>query len=79
MVSFRALFVAATTALVGSAAANEAAGAKLPVFFFHGATGNNYRYEIWLRGAEPRQGGRDPQQDAGGHQPGQLRRAVGVQ
>ncbi|EGZ23836.1 hypothetical protein PHYSODRAFT_483748 [Phytophthora sojae] len=40
MVSFRALFVAATAALVGSTAATEAAGAKLPVFFFHGATGN---------------------------------------
>ncbi|KAG2805333.1 hypothetical protein PC129_g19756 [Phytophthora cactorum] len=41
MFSVRALLIAATTAIVGSAAANEAAGAaKLPVFFFHGATGN---------------------------------------
>ncbi|KAL3667928.1 hypothetical protein V7S43_006805 [Phytophthora oleae] len=41
MFSIRALFIAATAALVGSAAANEAAdAAKLPVFFFHGATGN---------------------------------------
>ncbi|KAF4038103.1 Palmitoyl protein thioesterase [Phytophthora infestans] len=41
MFSVRALVIAATAALVGSTAANEAAGAaKLPVFFFHGATGN---------------------------------------
>ncbi|KAG7385333.1 hypothetical protein PHYPSEUDO_001635 [Phytophthora pseudosyringae] len=41
MLSARALFVAAVAAIVGSTAANEAAdAAKLPVFFFHGATGN---------------------------------------
>ncbi|KAE9340405.1 hypothetical protein PR003_g10505 [Phytophthora rubi] len=41
MFSVRTLLVVAAAAFVGSAAANEAAeSAKLPVFFFHGATGN---------------------------------------
>ncbi|KAG1708158.1 hypothetical protein DVH05_024841 [Phytophthora capsici] len=40
MVSFRSLFAATIVALVGTSAANEIAATKLPVFFFHGATGN---------------------------------------
>ncbi|GMF18374.1 unnamed protein product [Phytophthora lilii] len=41
MLSIRALLIAASATIVGYAAANEAAAStKLPVFFFHGATGN---------------------------------------
>ncbi|GMF30717.1 unnamed protein product [Phytophthora lilii] len=41
MVSIRALLIAAAATIVGFAAANEAAAStKLPVFFFHGVTGN---------------------------------------
>ncbi|POM77845.1 Hypothetical protein PHPALM_4707 [Phytophthora palmivora] len=40
MLSIRALLLTVATVIVGSAANEAVGGTKLPVFFFHGATGN---------------------------------------